>query len=182
MNNTPSKKKSTQIWIGIISWGIVIILVAIVWAWIAGSINKGEALDEQERNAQAQELEAISANRQPVIDKYAPLFCSTHQTTKTTFENTSYPSNDGSGWTNEECIHVTGILYDQGTDEQEMNNIVNSKIWVGMSGTELWYSIGNPNDINTSNYGGDNVSQQLVYGSNYVYLDSNNTVTSYQMY
>ena len=129
-----------------------------------------------------EELNQVVANRQPTIDTYAPLYCQSHQNVVTTFEDESYPSNDGSGWTQDESVKIIGILYDNDSTAEDIGNIVNAKVWIGMTHVELWYLVGNPDDINTSNYGGGNISRQLVYGSNYVYLDASNTVTSYQMY
>jgi len=101
------------------------------------------------------------------------------QNTKATFDDPSLPSNDGSGWTNEECRSIIATLYDSGSTVSDIEGVINSKLWVGMRSLELWYSLGNPDDINTSVYG-EMKSEQLVYGYNYIYIE-NDAVTSYQL-
>lgn len=63
--------------------------------------------------------------------------------------------------------------------------VVKRQLWIGMSGFEVWSSLGYPNNINTTNYGlGEN--QQYVYykdsygaSAYYIYLEKGK-VTSYQ--
>lgn len=122
-----------------------------------------------------------SINRQRVIDTYAPQFCSSHQAKITTFQDENMPSNDGSGWTDEECVRIISLLYDDYKQtEQQVSAVANSKVIIGMSSTALWYSWGNPNKVNTSNYGSGN-EEQVVYDSSYVYI-KDGKVTSYQIY
>lgn len=168
----------------IITTLVVIAIVFVLGVMLVNAVSTESdkrAEEQKEANAAiiAEKANERAANRASTIDKYAPEYCKTHRSTRVTFEDKSFPSNDGAGFTDEECRKVIEILYDRGASVAEIEGVVNSTVWIGMSETEVWYSLGNPDKVNTFNYG-NGTTKQLVYGYNYVYTDSNGLVTSWQ--
>lgn len=165
----------------IVVWLILILVAIFGYSYLSGVDDRLNTVkNETETTSQADKASQAAANKQSIVDRYAPEYCSTHQAERTIFEDSHYPSNDGSGWTDDECTRIIDILYDSGSTETEISNVVNSRVWIGMTELEMWYSLGNPDDINTSNYGGV-VSKQHIYGYNYIYTDRDGIVTSYQL-
>lgn len=163
--------------LGSIVWIILILIFAYIVSLIVNPQKQSSVLKQQDEKLGLAEAQA---NRKSTIKKYAPKYCKSHQSKITTFNDSDYPSNNGSGWTDSECKKIITILYDSGSSEKDISNMVKSKVWVGMNEAELWYSLGSPDKINTSNYSGV-VSKQLVYGYNYIYTDGDGIVTSYQL-
>lgn len=163
---------------------VVVIIIFIIGTIISVNIISNAHQNDIQRNKQKaaqQEQEAAQkeADRQSTIDRLAPEYCNTHQNKRSTFEDPNFPSNDGSGWTPEECIRIIEILYDNYNQSvSQIEAVVASKIQIGMSNVAVWYSWGNANDINKSNYGGKLI-EQYVYGTKYIYIEDGK-VTSYQ--
>lgn len=67
--------------------------------------------------------------------------------------------------------------------EQRCEDIINQKFWIGMSSEWAIYSLGEPNDINTTVVGDLKREQWVygdpIYGATYLYFD-NGILSSYQ--
>jgi hypothetical protein len=82
------------------------------------------------------------------------------------------------GFTADQCQIIIAKFYDLGTPRKELDGIIAGNLWIGMTHIQLVYSVGFPDDIN-STMTASATHQQWVYGDNYVYLDDG-MVTSYQ--
>lgn len=56
------------------------------------------------------------------------------------FKDTEYPSNDGSGWSNQECEKIITILHDIGMDSKELDLVTEGRVYIGMPNTAVWYA------------------------------------------
>lgn len=74
--------------------------------------------------------------------------------------------------TPEECMGATNYCLKVWAKKEDCENIANKKIWIGMTGLQLYISLGYPRDINntTNTYG---IRSQQVYGDfgPYIYLE-----------
>jgi len=122
------------------------------------------------------------------VDKYAPSYCQNHTNVHMRNDQSlidgGWPTFEGRrNWTQDECRTIISKLLDITTEDRVSQISEGRKIGVGMKSVEVIYSLGYPDDVNstTNSYG---TSEQWVYGSpiydgQYVYLD-NGVVTSYQ--
>lgn len=154
--------------------------------------NNQEQTSEQEKTAKVEktveDLNKIAAELKAKVDKYAPVYCQNHTNVKMRNDkvlvDAGWPTFDGTrNWTQEECRTIVSKLLDITTEDRVSQISEGRKIGVGMTNAEVIYSLGYPDDINstTNSYG---TSEQWVYGSpiydgQYVYLE-NGVVTSYQ--
>ncbi len=150
--------------------------------------NTPEKVAEQTK----QDSEKQTADRQHVIDTYAPVYCANQQkilVNEPALLAQGWPNADGKhGVTNEECIVIITKLYDylDGYAQRgdRIEQIANRKMWVGMERLELIYSQGSPQDVNRTTTA-SGTREQWVYGSpingtgGYAYLDGD-VVTSIQ--
>lgn len=195
---TKSKRKWYATW-----WGIcLIIFVFIPMGFTAFAVtlaisttnssyeqnNNPEKVAEQTK----QDADKQAAERQHVIDTYAPVYCANQQKIVVNEPNLlaqGWPNADGKhGVTNEECVTIVTKLYDylDGYAQRSgrIEQIANRKIWIGMERIELVYSWGSPRNINRTTTA-NGTREQWIYGSplygngSYVYLDGD-TVTSIQ--
>ena len=138
---------------------------------------------------QEQQKEQARKTRQEVIDTYSQPYCDNHTNvlmkSDPILTKDNWPTFDGRrNWTLDECKTIITKLYDSGTSKERIASLSEGrKIGVGMRGIEIIYSLGYPNDINTTTTS-DNTHEQWIYGdpiygATYVYLD-NWVVTSYQ--
>lgn len=141
------------------------------------------------QQAQTEAQQAAIAKRQSVIDKYSASYCKNHTNVQMRNDKVltdgGWPTYDGKrNWTAEECRLIITMLYDTGTAEDRIASISEGrKIGVGLRNVEVIYSVGYPDDINTTTTAAGTHEQWVygnpIYGANYVYLD-NGIVTSYQ--
>ena len=88
---------------------------------IAAIISNSEGIsDKNEKINQQSEIEDLKEDRDKIVSSFAPQYCKTHQSTVTTFKDSNYPSNNGSGWTEKECKKIIGLLYDGGSDSKAL--------------------------------------------------------------
>lgn len=156
--------------------------VFIVIAMMIGAANAPTEETSKSESAAKQvsaELDQKEANRAPTVDKFAPLYCASHQSVRVTGMPDGFPINDGRGWTQEECRIIIDKLYSENPKEDRLQAVVDKKVWVGMTKVQFIYSWGNPDDINTTVVGSSK-QEQWVYGYNYVYF-IDDIVTSYQV-
>lgn len=158
------------------------IMMTIIWLISGGNVSSDDKqmdIPTNVRPALQPTIQPAVDQRQLIIDRLAPEYCNTHQNKRATFKDSNFPSNDGSGWTPEECVRIIEILYDNyDQSDSQIEAVVASKVQIGMSDVAVWYSWGNADAINTSNYGG-RVTEQYVYGTKYIYIEDGK-VTSYQ--
>lgn len=181
-------------------WGILIIIfigMQILVATISSmnrinnpvSTQKNQTTHIQSEKEKQQELDRLAQIRQSIIDTYSPPYCSNHTNvlmkTDPVLVNDGWPTFDGRrNWTAEECRVIITKLYDTGTSKERIIGLSEGrKIGIGMKNVEVIYSLGYPNDINSSTADSGTWEQWVygnpIYGANYVYLD-NGVVTSYQ--
>ena len=182
-------------------WGVLIIIfvltpILFITLIVAYALNSPHQQNYNEQNTpekhqaqQEKEDELAQEKRQTVIDTYSQPYCNNH--TNVLMKNDpvltedKWPSFDGRrNWTLAECRTIIAKLYDSGTLEERIVSLSEGrKIGVGMRGIEVIYSLGYPNDINTTTTSGNTNEQWVygdpIYGATYVYLD-NWVVTSYQ--
>jgi predicted membrane protein len=206
-NEKPAIQKSTKkhrsplaitrdVLIVVVLLPIAIVIIGIFA--VIGSIDSDKPNDqasqtsEQEKTAKVEktveDLNKIADELKAKVDKYAPIYCQNHtnvymRNDKVLVE-AGWPTFDGKrNWTQEECRTIISKLLDITTEDRISQISEGRKIGVGMTNVEVIYSLGYPDDINstTNSYG---VSEQWVYGSpiydgQYVYLEDG-VVTSYQ--
>ncbi len=174
MSEKPLSSSTKKIWSVI---GLVVVVLILIGATAPSTDNqrKAEVASQQIKD----ELDETEANRAPAIDKFAPLYCSSHQSVRVTGMPDGMPINDGRGWTQDECRTIIDKLYSENPAEDRLQAIVDKKVWVGMTKLQFIYSWGDPEDINTTVVGSSR-QEQWVYGYNYVYF-KDNIVTSYQV-
>lgn len=172
--------------------GIVVIILAVLFGIpiLATVINPASNSNTTAPPiSEEQKTQAILDARQAVIDKYHQPYCVSHTKMKMRADpkltDAGWPTFSGTrDWTIEECKLIITRLYDTGTKESRIASISEGrKIGVGLSNLELIYSIGYPDDVNTTTTA-SGTREQWIYGdplydANYVYLD-NGVVTSYQ--
>lgn len=126
---------------------------------------------------------ATAQARQATIDQLAPSYCEKKQGTKVKLSDKGiadgWPGNDGSGWTNEECVTIVSKLYDNGANEKELQVVIAGNYAIGMKEMSLLYSLGSPKDINKTHLSGYTKSQYVYGDSLYIYAE-NGVVTSVQ--
>lgn len=194
---SPSKKKGWyKTWWGILLMIFVIAPVLFITLIVGYAVNSPhqQSYDAQNtpKNQQVRQEEQdnlAQKERQAVIDTYSEPYCSNH--TNVLMKNDpvltkdNWPTFDGRrNWTSDECRTIITMLYDSGTSKERIANISEGrKIGVGMTNAEVIYSMGYPNDINTTNNSSGTYEQWVygdpIYGATYVYVD-NGIVTSYQ--
>lgn len=164
---------------------IVLIIIVLVVLGVIANISPSSENTENDTVKTATSTEAgaaIAQARQATIDKVSPQYCEKRQATKVTLSESGvaegWPSNDGSGWTNEECVTIISKLYDAGATEEELLLVTDNKYAIGMLEMSLLYSLGSPSDINRTQFSGY-TSAQYVYGTTYIYAE-NGKVTSVQ--
>lgn len=161
---------------------VIIIIVGIEYADSVLTSQRRRSIENANKVVEnaARELEIKEANRQPIIDKYAPLYCSSHRSTRITDMPEGYPNNSGRGWTQEECRIIIDKLYSEDSREDRIEAVINKKVWVGMTVLQLIYSWGNPQDINKTVVGDYEQNQWVYPGFNFVYVQEG-VVTAYQV-
>lgn len=195
---TKSKRKWFATW-----WGILLIIfvfipigfTAFTMTLAIGTTNQNyEQNNTPEKVAEQirQDTEKQAADRQHVIDTYAPVYCANQQkivVNEPALLAQGWPNADGKhGVTNEECVTIVTKLYDylDGYAQRgdRIERIANRKMWVSMERIELVYSQGSPRDVNRTTTAGG-TREQWVYGSpingtgGYAYLEGD-IVTSIQ--
>lgn len=178
--STPQAKPNTS---KVGAWIVLIIFGLIVFGIIAGaSSNKDDSTADSAETSVADNSALDAQTRQSTIDRFAPLYCEKRQGTKVTLNESGiaegWPSNDGSGWSSEECVTIISKLYDSGAKEEELAVVTNNQYAIGMLEMSLLYSLGSPSDINRTRFSGYS-SSQYVYGTTYIYTE-NGKVTSFQ--
>ena len=179
----------------------ITVFVAIVAIGTIGSEESGNQTTQNDKPAQTSEQEQAANVEKTVddlnkiaealkakVDKYAPVYCQNHKNVRMRNDqnliNGGWPTFEGRrNWTQEECRTIISKLLDITTEDRISQISEGRKIGVGMKSVEVIYSLGYPDDVNstTNSYG---TSEQWVYGSpiydgQFVYLD-NGVVTSYQ--
>lgn len=108
------------------------------------------------------------------------------------YDITNDSREKGSNLTHSDCLTIIDYLVWMKNEsfpvfDINIDNIINRQYWIDMNTVELMSSIGWPNDINTSNYGGLKQEQWVYYKDSQrinalnVYVE-NSKVTSYQDY
>lgn len=158
-------------------FGVGLLLVALN----IGNSTPNNKSEVDQSSTQKQNSENKLAKREDVVNRLSPQYCASHQDARITGSGSAeLPANNGNGWSADECRAIVGTLYDIDENEINVQNVINKKIWIGMSVIHLGYSLGDPQDIN-STVTSLGESQQWVYpGYNYVYVE-NGKVTSYQI-
>lgn len=179
-NHTNHREKTTgeKVVAFIIGSLLVVFIISLLSSIMSGG-NDTEAPVKSDNSA------TLAKVREDTINKYAPKYCKNHQSTKLTGMSDGYPSNDGSGWTKEECRTIITKLYDIGVgrDDNEFDLVINGNYTIGMSEASLLYSLGNPYDINTTRFENYRSSQYVygnpIYNAVYIYVEKGK-VTSVQ--
>lgn len=186
---TQTKSKTDQVAKVIL---LIILVLAVLFCIIAAI---GSALGSSSQssvngttNQITQEVQQED-QRAAMIKKYAPEYCKKRKSLKLTGMPDGYPINDGRGWTKKECETIIGKVHDathyEDADlkEEEIKRVADGNYWIGMSEVALLYSLGNPNDINTTRLENYKSSQYVygdpIYDATYIYVD-NGKVTSVQ--
>lgn len=189
----PDKKTSKKPWYK--RWWAIALFI-FVGLGAVGSVTPDEQKSSSQQNqqktsqqTQADAQQAAAAKRQSVIDTYAAPYCQNHTNVQMRNDKVltdgGWPTFDGKrDWTAEECKVIIAGLYDTGTSTERIASIAEGrKIGVGLRNVEVIYSLGYPDNINTTTNAGGTHEQWVygnpIYGANYVYLD-NSIVTSYQ--
>jgi hypothetical protein len=172
--------KASRLIVGVILAIVFIYVLTIIVDALSGPSSSDIENNRIQTQEQARKAQEAAKERESTIKRLAPKYCEAHQRTKVTFEDADFPGNDGSGWTKDECKKIVSYLYDNSSTIGSVEGVIDSKIWVGMYATEVWYSLGNPDDINSTDYG-SGITEQLVYSNSYVYI-KDGVVTSYQLY
>lgn len=121
--------------------------------------------------------EKYCTNRKSIIWHY-PLIKFDNGTATTDIKN----SKLGSKLTKEDCKNTVDVL-NKIYSKEEVVNIVDQKYWIGMESMQVMYSVGIPNDVNTT--ATKNLEQkQWVYtdgGFNFMFIyTENDKVTAWQ--
>lgn len=171
----------------LIFFSIIILIVVMCIVFFIDSMKKGSEANKIRVAEIAKEAkQAEKKNRSATIKKYSSAYCKKRQNTVVTNTTGKWPLNDGSGWTTKECKTIISKLYDAGVtgDDNEFELVINGNYAIGMYEMSVIYSLGTPNDVNTTRTGTDYVRRQLVYGNplygaTYIYTE-NGKVTSVQ--
>jgi hypothetical protein len=156
--------------------------------WPFGKSDQAKAQEQAQKAKIAQDKITAAANaRKDIINRVAPVYCQKRQSVKVKLtvegEANGWPSNDGSGWTSDECATIISKLYDSGATEQELDLVADGKYAIGMHEMSLLYSEGSPYDINTTRFTDYKMSQYVygnpLYKATYIYVE-NGIVTSVQ--
>ena len=163
---------------------IVIVFIALIIINAAGkSLSKSDDTITTKTDTTAE----VAKTRQAIIDRFAPSYCEKKQKTKVSLtsngKDNGWPSNDGSGWTNEECVTIISKLHDSGATENELEIVIKGNYAIGMLEMSLLYSLGSPTDINRTHLSNYTTAQYVygdpLYNATYIYTE-NGKVTSVQ--
>jgi hypothetical protein len=175
---------------------LVLVAGGLIWLVFTSSNGRSSAspsatiLTAAQQQAQAAQKAKV---RQDTIAELGPAYCKSHAQVQMgkvdALERDGWPGFSSiddvaagrglHGFTTDQCSTIIGKFYDLGTPRNELVSVVEGRVCIGMTYIELLYSIGYPDDINTTTTAAG-THQQWVYGNKtYVYLD-NGKVTSYQ--
>lgn len=191
-----TRKKWYTRWWGILTIIFIITPTLFITLIISYAVNSPHQQSYNEQNTlenqkaeQIQQEEQAQKERQLVIDTYSQPYCNNHKNVlmknDPVLTNDNWPTFDGRrNWTLDECKAIITKLYDSGTTKERIESLSEGrKIGIGMRSIEVIYSLGYPNDINTTTTSSNTNEQWVygdpIYGATYVYLD-NWVVTSYQ--
>lgn len=189
----PAKISKSQRWYK--KWWAIILFVFLgLGALGSGVPDNPKSLNQQNQQqmnqqTQANAQQAAAAKRQSIIDTYSAPYCQNHTNVQMRNDKVltdgGWPTFDGKrSWSTEECQLIITKLYDTRTTEARIASISEGrKIGVGLRNVEVIYSVGYPDNINTTTNANGTHEQWVygnpIYGANYVYLD-NGIVTAYQ--
>ena len=175
------------------------ILVALIYIPAIAAISDDSSTQDNKTTGKSQqqttdpakvvdEVKHIADALRALVDKHAPVYCQNH----TNFHmrndqkliDAGWPTFEGRrNWTQEECRTIVSKLLDITTEDRVRQISEGRKIGIGLSNVEVIYSIGYPDDINTTTTTAGTHEQWVygdpLYGASYVYLDDG-VVTSYQ--
>jgi len=201
MTNKREIKTEKPRWEKLLPWAIVIVVVLYLGGMNAARNANHSVENKQvtETSEQRQEREKAEAeNLEAKKNDQATAYCSERADDSTSYyiikvqeENgdlsTDYNSSvkkQGPALTQTDCREIIDALYKWKVSR--IQDIVGRMYWIGMDRFSLIASVGQPNKINSSDYGSGQTEQWVYYkdsygiSSVYIYLDSNEKVTSYQ--
>lgn len=188
----------------IITWVAIGFVVIVVFSFLFG----GKPMDNTTpANGNQTNTEEASTSYEPTdeeIDKLATDYCQerkndsrvypipvkTDVDNKRPYEIANDSRKSGSSLTHDDCLTMINYLvwfknYSAMVATTDIPSVVARKYWIGMNIAELTASIGWPDDINTTNYGGNKTEQWIYYKDSqrvnaYYFYTKDSKVTSYQ--
>ncbi|MFI5240795.1 MAG: hypothetical protein ACHQUB_03765 [Candidatus Saccharimonadia bacterium] len=183
-----SHRDSGKLTRGVALFSLIVVIIVVIASQAGSNSSTTTPAQQQAQNAQRAAVQA--AAKQSVVNNLGLAYCASHKSIRMQkidqMVNEGFPMFNGTGsFSAADCTTIISKLYDLDPKTADLQNVVGSKFWVGMRIELLIYSVGTPNDANTTTTAFGN-SAQWVYGdpingANYVYID-NGVVTSYQLH
>ena len=185
---------------------IVGFIVIVVFSFLFGGKSKDNTTPTNENRAKTEEASTLYEPSEEEIEKLATEYCEvrkndsrvypipvrTDTDSKRPYEIANDSRKSGSTLTYDDCLTIVNYLvwfknYSAMVTTTDIPSVVARKYWIGMNIGELTASIGWPDDINTTNYGGDKTEQWIYYKDSHkinaiYFYTKDSKVTSYQDY